>query len=204
MAAGGLDKALVDAAKKEGAFVLYASLNEDAGDPRWKGRILLEAEDVEVLLALGERQYGGDQARLREAMGRIAADGPEPHKGHTETQNLMIAGQGDLFWGAHGHTAQRDKEKGAPIEWMKSEAVITVDGISLIKNAPHPNAAKLFTDWYVGEEGQKVLASVKRIPARPGAGDPTLIPQKQYVSGPALAPKFGQYQKLWQEIFNIR
>ena len=32
-------------------------------------------------------------------------------------------------------------------------------GVNLFKNAPHPNAAKLWIEWSLSEEGQTVLAA---------------------------------------------
>ena len=55
------------------------------------------------------------------------------------------------------------------------EHVIPVDGamlrhrmLTVPRNAEHPNAAKLFTNFMLSEEGQKVIASFGRIPTRRG------------------------------------
>jgi len=38
-------------------------------------------------------------------------------------------------------------------------------GLTIIKNAPHPNAARLFVNWFLGKEGQEVYTA--------GMGEPT-------------------------------
>jgi ABC-type Fe3+ transport system substrate-binding protein len=53
-----------------------------------------------------------------------------------------------------------------------------LDVIALLKSAPHPNAGKLFIEFILSEEGQKVVAAAGYIPARPDvpASTPTLKP----------------------------
>ena len=41
-----------------------------------------------------------------------------------------------------------------------------------MKGAPHPNAAKLFVDWMLSDEGQRVLAAQNRVPIRKGITTP--------------------------------
>jgi len=57
-------------------------------------------------------------------------------------------------------------------------------GVFLAKHAPHPNAGRLFIDYALSMEGQKVLASLGRTFARPG------VPQKfsRLVEGVKLVP----------------
>jgi iron(III) transport system substrate-binding protein len=70
---------------------------------------------------------------------------------------------------------------GAPIGliYPSEGTAITLDGSAIIKNAPHPNAAKLFLDFTVSKEMQDLMAdkfgrrSVRKDVASP-AGLPTL------------------------------
>lgn len=177
---------------------------EDILDPKWKGKILLESTDVEVMLALAKLKWKGDDAKVRDYFTKLNAQQPQLSAGHTETLDLLIAGQRATFWGAHGHTTERKAKDGAPVDYMRGEGVLTIDGPVLAKGAPHPNAAKVFINWYLSEAGQKALSDRKRVPARPGIADPKLMPQTQYVSGPDFIDDFAKYQKLWNEIFGVR
>jgi ABC-type Fe3+ transport system substrate-binding protein len=38
--------------------------------------------------------------------------------------------------------------------------------LTIIKNAPHPNAAKLFVNWFLGKEGQEVYTAAMGEPTR--------------------------------------
>lgn len=50
--------------------------------------------------------------------------------------------------------------KGAPVKWiaLKEGVSYTVMGIALVKNAPRPNAAKVFIDFALSEDFQRVVA----------------------------------------------
>ena len=49
--------------------------------------------------------------------------------------------------------------EGAPLKAlaMKEGAVIPSAGVSALKNAPHPNAARVFINWWLSPEGQTVI-----------------------------------------------
>lgn len=172
---------------------------EDAADPKWKGKCLIESSDVEVLLGIGERKYKGDSAKAQDTLTKAMAN-CTPAKGHTETLDLLIAGQGSIFWGGHAHSAEQKRLAGAPVDYMTDEAVVTIDGPGLVKGAKHPNAAKVFLNWYLGDEGAKMLNSVARVPAKPGAANARLLPKTIYYTGPTLAERFATYQDIWNKI----
>lgn len=176
---------------------------EDLADPKWKGKILIESTDVEVMLGLAKGKWKGDDAKVRDYFTKLAANQPQPAAGHTETLDLLIAGQRAVLWGAHGHTAEIKAKAGAPVDYMRTEGVLTVDGPILAKGAPNPNAAKVFINWYVSDDGQRALAERKRVPARPGVADASLLPKTAYVSGPDGLADFDKYQKLWKEILGF-
>lgn len=175
---------------------------DDLTDPKWKGKLLVEATDVEVMLALAKRKWNGDDAKVREYFTKLMANSPKLIDGHTDMNNALIAGEGAVAWGAHGHTAQDAiQKKKAPLGWLKAEVVLTIDGPVISKAAPHPNAAKLFVNWYLTKTGgQKVLADRARIPAAPGVADKAFMFTKTYVSGPQFLGDFAKYQKLWDEL----
>jgi iron(III) transport system substrate-binding protein len=172
---------------------------EDLTKAAWKGNCLIEATDVEVLLGLGERKYKGDAKKAEELITMTMAN-CVPSSGHTDTTDKLIAGQGAVFWGAHAHTAEQKRAQGAPVDYMRTEGVVTIDGPGLVKGAAHANAGKVFLNWYLGPEGQKAIADLNRVPARPGVANPRLLPQTIYYTGPTLADKFKTYQDIWNKI----
>lgn len=97
----------------------------------------------------------------------------------------VITGEYPMAVVIFNHHAELSAAKGAPVTWLKLEPVpATLSVTGLLKNAPHPNAAKLFIEFISSEEGQKVLADVNYLPAMPG------VPAKV----PALKPKEGNFK----------
>jgi iron(III) transport system substrate-binding protein len=72
-------------------------------------------------------------------------------------------------------------KKGAPVDWIKMEPVTgTLSVISVHKNAPHPNAAKLLVDFITSPEGQNIFRDAEYLPADPAvqALTPSLKPDE--------------------------
>jgi iron(III) transport system substrate-binding protein len=98
------------------------------------------------------------------------------------------------------------KRDGAPVEiFFPPEGVpINPYASGIPKTATHPNAAKLFLNWCLSDEGQTFmikelgnLTSLKKAPTYPEGFDPKVV--KVWV------PNFDQYQKLhaaWMEDWN--
>jgi len=170
---------------------------EDAADAKWKGKCLIEQTDIEVLVGIGERKYKGDAAKAQDLLTKLMGN-CTPSSGHTETLDKLIAGEGAIFWGGHAHSTEQKRADKAPVDYMQAEGVVTIDGPGLVKGAVHPNAAKVFINWYLSE-GQKVLAELFRVPAKPGAANPRLLPKTIYYTGPTLAEKFASYQDMWNK-----
>jgi iron(III) transport system substrate-binding protein len=175
---------------------------EDLLDPKWKGKLLLEASDADVMQALAKGKWGNDEAKVRDYFTKLAAQNPIIIDGHTEALSALIAGQGSVGFGFRGDTAEEQiRANKAPIAWSKSEVMLRLQGPIISKDAPHPNAARVFVNWYVARDGgQKTLAEIGRIPAAPGLADPVYTFGKTYTSGPEDAGELSKYEKLWNQI----
>lgn len=83
--------------------------------------------------------------------------------------------------------AWRSKLLGKPTDYVfPSEGMPTELGaVGLIKNAAHPNAAMLFYDWWMGDEGQRLLVEGGKYSSRsdfdPPKGNPPLAKLKLMV-----------------------
>jgi iron(III) transport system substrate-binding protein len=56
--------------------------------------------------------------------------------------------------------------KGAPSDWTPLEPVpVAFDSLGIMKDAPHPNAARLLVEFLLSEEGQTVLKDADYLPA---------------------------------------
>jgi iron(III) transport system substrate-binding protein len=64
--------------------------------------------------------------------------------------------------------------KGAPIDYVKGLPVYLGDGnyIGLTSKAQHPNAAKLYIDYFLGQESSESMANVGEFVNRRGISPP--------------------------------
>ena len=98
-----------------------------------------------------------------------------------EVLDHAIAGEYAIALQIFNHHAVISAKKGAPVDWIKMEpATGNLSTISVLKNAPHPNAAKLLADFIISKEGQEVFRAADYITAHPQvpASVPTLKPKE--------------------------
>ena len=150
---------------------------EDLLDPKWKGLIGVEADDVELFANMAS--VWGDDKAIKFWEG-IAALEPGIVTGHTELAELVSAGEFAISPTLYGYRVEKLKIKGAPIEWVKTDPIIAYsEMVAMAANAPHPATARLFINWMLAEEGQNVIRELGRIPIRPGVEPdpgPQLLP----------------------------
>ena len=71
----------------------------------------------------------------------------------------VIAGEYPMGLMMFNHHTVISAQKGAPSDWLKLEPVpVALDAVGMLKDAPHPNAARLLVDFLTSEDGQRVLA----------------------------------------------
>jgi iron(III) transport system substrate-binding protein len=132
-------------------------------DPKWKGRIGLEATDQEWLSGLA-RHWG--EKRALDFFDRLVAMKPDVRKGHVLLSELVAAGEVPVSLTNYASNADSMKRRGRPIDWKPVEPVIgRPQAIGLAASAPHPNAALLFCDFVLSPEGQELFDAMGRFPA---------------------------------------
>lgn len=179
---------------------------DDFYDPKWRGRIGMDPEEFRWMGALEE--YLGEE-RTQKIMAGLARQDIQWRPNHTTLAQLMVAGEFDLAL-SFAHSVEEMKEKGAPVEWVKSLKPIVVDiqAVAISSHLAHPNAAKLLYDFLISEEGQKVLIDQRKVPLRPG-----ILPSSSplHPSGLELFPtpvkvqlNINQYAAKFEQIFGPR
>jgi iron(III) transport system substrate-binding protein len=172
---------------------------EGFADPKWKGRIALEATDSDWMY--GVVNFMGETPGL-EFFRKLAALKPEMRKGHVLVAQLLAAGELTVCLTVYSGNADSIKSKGGPIDWMAAEPLVgRPQALGVAKNAPHPHAALLFIDFALSPEGQKLLADMGRVPA--SRTQKTLLDQHKHVMVDPIkwtdeAPK---WEKIWNELF---
>lgn len=177
---------------------------DDFADPRWKNRLIAEPRDLELLMGLAKYKFKSDEKGIA-LLKKIAANNVEFHKGHSQLAELLVAGQAAACITCYSHHYPRRIKKGAPVNYMLTEGIASINATALFKNAPHPNTALLFARWIASQEGQKAMASGGRTPAHPKVEpvDKTRT-EKIYPISAADVKEFPKYEKLWKEIFKLR
>jgi iron(III) transport system substrate-binding protein len=177
---------------------------DDFADPRWKSRLIAEPRDLELLMGLAKYKFKSDEKAIA-LMRKIAANNVEFHKGHSQLAELLVAGQAAACITCYSHHYPRRIQKGAPVNYMLTEGIASINATAIFKNAPHPNTAMLFARWIASQEGQKVMAAGGRTPAHPKVEpvDKTRT-EKIYPISAADIKDFPRYEKIWKEIFKLR
>jgi iron(III) transport system substrate-binding protein len=103
----------------------------------------------------------------------------------------VISGEFPIGLMTFNHHVAISAAKGAPIAWIKMEPVVSTSNmISIVKGAPHPNAAKLFLEYVLSDEGQREVAKDLYLPADPNvpAQVPTLKPKEGHFAARVVTP----------------
>ena len=139
---------------------------EDLLDPKWKGKIALDEENFSWYGAMTQK-WGKE--KTQRYMRALAKQDIQLRNGQTLIAQLMAAGEFSVAM-VLAHRIEKMKEQGAPVEWVTTLDPVTASlhPIGIAAKAPHPNAAKLFVDFILSKDGQQLLLSIERTPARPG------------------------------------
>jgi iron(III) transport system substrate-binding protein len=177
---------------------------DDFADPKWKGKMIAEGRDVELLIGLARHKYKNDEKAF-DLIRKLAANNVEFHKGHSELAEFLVAGQAAACITCYAHHYPPRIRKGAPLGYMLTEGIATITANALAKDAPHPNAARLFYRWSASEEGQRAYAEGGRLPPHPKVEPKEKIrPAVLYPIGTNEIKEWKRYEKTWKEIFKLR
>jgi iron(III) transport system substrate-binding protein len=173
---------------------------EDLLDPKWKGKIALDEENFSWYGAMTQK-WGKE--KTQRYMRALAKQDIQLRNGQTLIAQLMAAGEFSVAM-VLAHRIEKMKEQGAPVAWVTTLDPVTVSlhPIGIAAKAPHPNAAKLFVDFILSKDGQQLLLSIERTPARPGIDTKMEAKKLQlFPMPPELGERYEQFQKEFREIF---
>src|SRR6185503_14513682 len=85
---------------------------------------------------------------------------------------LVTAGEVAFDINIPTHTVDQLKQAGAPIDWIALGPVpARMNTIGIAAKAPHPSAARLFMDFCLSKEGQRLVRSFNRVITRSDLAD---------------------------------
>ena len=167
--------------------------------PFWAGKVGLEAGDVDwfgaLVKGMGEKE---GLAFFR----RLAESRPQLRTGHTLIAELLASGEIPLAISVYNHNVERLSQKGAPVRWKAlSPTFGRPNGIGVAKNAPHPYAALLFTDFMLSREGQELLKQRNRVPSSNAVDSPLNKFKYQMIDPAIVLDESEKWEKLWSALF---
>jgi iron(III) transport system substrate-binding protein len=175
---------------------------DDLLDPKWKGKLMMEGTKAEWFA--GMLQILGQERGLK-FMRDLAKQQPSPREGHELLAQLIVAGEGVIDINIPAASVERVKERGAPIDWTALGPVpATMVGAGVAAQAPHPNAARIFLDFLLSREGQKLMQTPGRMIARGDLANEqaAMLKELKIVPvSPSLAEKLDEYAKQLRVIF---
>lgn len=167
-------------------------------NPKWKGKLGIEADDNNWLMALCSAM--GEARGLKLFGDIVAQNGISVRKGHTLLANLVASGEVPMALSVYYHEVGPLKRSGAPIAELDIPPVFSFPaGIGLAKRAPHPNAGVLFIDFLL-TAGQAILAQHDEIPANPK--DQRLAPgmKLSFMDTPRYIAENGKWARLYKDL----
>ena len=172
---------------------------EDLLDPKWVGRIGIEASDTDwfgsMVHAMGEEK---GMAFFR----KLADMKPQMRTGHTLMAELVASGEIPLALDVYNHNAERLKKKGAPIDWKPLKPTFgRPNGVTVAKNAPHPHAALLFVDFMLSLEGQQLLKKRNRVPASDKVDSNLNDFPYEMIDPVVVIDEADKWEKRWSDLF---
>ena len=190
---------------KVAALIDYFSTNGTLSDALAFSQLVLDQAWGEIVQKIMGEQKGQDFLR------RLAAQDLYFRVGKPLLLQLLAAKEFPILANVHLDTAVVMKQKGAHIEWVPGSNPIPCSThlAGIYAYAPHPNAAKLFTDFLFSDEGQKVLTGgpASKFPTKPGVESELTQLVKGYglhPVDPAMMSDYAAVNKRWNEIVRRR
>jgi len=145
---------------------------EDLLDPKWKGKLGIEAKDDDWFASVVQLM-GGEPKGLDFFRKLADTNGISVRKGHTLLNNMVVSGEVPLALTVYNYMPAQAKEKGAPIDWFVIEpAIARANAIGVARHAQHPNAALLFYEYLLGPDGQQAMVSIDYVPTNTRVASP--------------------------------
>jgi iron(III) transport system substrate-binding protein len=168
---------------------------QDLLDPKWRGKLAWNssvtpsgaAGFVGIVLAhMGEEK---GMAYLRQLAGQRVTGLQVAAR---QVLDQVIAGEYAIALNIFNNHATISAAKGAPVEWIPMEPALAVFScLSLTAGAPNPNAGKLFMDFLMSEEGQKLYRAADYLPVDPAVPpvNPALRPDEKTFKAVFMTPE---------------
>jgi iron(III) transport system substrate-binding protein len=162
---------------------------EDLLDPKWK-------DSINVKVSNSGLQHGVWYMLLpilgADYFKKFGDQKPRAFDSYVQQYGRLVDGQDKIIMGAQYSGYIEFKAKGAPLAFVFPETGVPAvpETYGIVDQAPHPNAAELFMDWFLSTVGQKALAEAlllhsPRADVPPPGGADTVPLSKMKLLSPA-------------------
>ena len=176
---------------------------DDLLDPKWRAKMGLD--DKQYIWFDGLIEAMGKEKGLS-FMRKLASQQIQFRSGNALMANLLAAGEFAVLINARPEQLDKLKHAGAPVAWTAPRPVtVNVLPVAIASQAPHPNAAVLFTDYLLSAEGQTLLKE-QAAPARPGIADSDSCVARSsevFVNDISMEERFDEVVGLYKKIFGL-
>ena len=168
-------------------------------DPKWKGKLGIEAGDAEWMATLVKKWGEADGMAFFRKLSEMR---PEVRKGHVLLAQLVAAGEIPVGLTAYSSNVETLKRKGAPIDFAPIDAIARTQGIGIARGAPHPAAALLYADFVLSaEDGQRLYESMGRPPVNRKVQSKLSNFEHTYLDPVTVLDEAEKWDALWGELF---
>jgi iron(III) transport system substrate-binding protein len=172
---------------------------EDLLAPKWKGKLGIEADDNNWLMAMSGAM--GEEKALKLFRDIVAKNGVSVRKGHTLMANLVASGEVPVALTIYHHEVEPLAKAGAPIGELNLQPEIAFTAAaSVATRAPHPYVAVLFLDFLL-TDGQAILAAHGNLSTNVKYQQLPKDWKLSFMDVPAYMDQTPKWVRLYREIF---
>ena len=175
-------------------------------DPKWQGQITLGHPGFSGyvgnwVVAMNDK-YGWDYFT------KLAKNKPKVGRSIFDTVTDIVGGERKVGAGPENQSLE-SKSKGNPIDikFPSDDSVIVISPVGILKDAPHPNAGRLFESFFYTKEYSQAMAKTFNYPLRSDVPAPSGVPidkLKYYRNkGDRLDKGIPEVIEKWRETFGV-
>ena len=170
----------------------------DLLDPRWKGRLAIEANDADWFQAVVEEM--GEARGLALFRQLVATNDLSVRKGHALLAELVTSGEIALSLTCYSFKVDQDRKAGAPIDWVSFGPLLArPNGAGISRKPRHPHAALLFYEYMIGE-AQPLLAQLELIPVSRKIATELKGRSLRFIDPARVLDESAKWEKLYEDI----
>jgi iron(III) transport system substrate-binding protein len=172
---------------------------QDLLQPRWAGRIGLEAGDTDWFAAM-VKHLGEEKGLV--FFRQLAKQKPQIRTGHTLLGELLSSGEIPLVAAIYNHSIEKLVVKGAPVKWKPLDPTFgRPNAIGMTPYATHPHAALLFADFMLSRDGQTLIKERNRVPSSRAVETGLNKFPFQMIDPVITLDESEKWEALWSELF---